>query len=235
MIRIGVTGTDTGIGKTMVGCALASALTRRGLRVAAMKPVETGCEFDDPNRDGARLAKAARETRGLAVVAPLTFPEPVSPLLAAALAGATIDLAALDDVLEQASRGYDVLIVEGAGGLLVPITPLVAYDALFARWSLDIVIVASNRLGVINHTRLTLAAARAAGLRVRAVVLNQVGTDGADRSVGQNLRIIRDLEQVPVVELPRMPAVDDLDLVADVAERSGLVDLIATAIAPLPA
>lgn len=235
MIRLGITGTDTGVGKTMVACALTSALTRRGLRVAAMKPVESGCAFDDPNRDGARLARAAQDSRGLAVVAPLTFPEPVAPLVAAELAGVPIDLTALDRAVDEASRGYDVLLVEGAGGLLVPITPAVSYDALFARWSLDVIVVAANRLGVINHTRLTLAAARAAGLAVRAVVLNQFAADAGDRSVGDNLRIIRDLEGVPVVELPRVPDVDDLDRAADVAERSGLVDLLAASIAPLPA
>jgi dethiobiotin synthetase len=226
MIRLGVTGTDTGIGKTVVACALAAALTRRGMRVAAMKPVETGCAFGDSARDGARLAKAAGETRGLAVVAPFVFPEPVAPVLAAELAGSAIDLVELDAAVENASRGYDVLIVEGAGGLLVPVTTDAAYDSLFARWSLDVVFVAADRLGVINHTRLTIAAARAAGLRVRAVVLNQVADIGADRSTDYNRRLIHDLEHVPVVELPRMPAVDDLALVATIAERSGLVDLI---------
>ncbi len=235
MIRIGVTGTDTGVGKTVVSCAIAAALTRRGLRVAAMKPVETGCAFDDPGRDGARLARAAGETRPLSAVAPLVFPEPVAPVLAAELAGAPIDLVALAAAMEGASRGYDVLIVEGAGGLLVPVTAGTAYDTLFARWSLGVVIVAANRLGVINHTRLTLAAARAAGLRVVAVVLNDAGHEAADRSVGDNCRLIRDLERVPVVELPRLAAVDDLDLAAKLAEQSGLVDLIAAATALSPA
>jgi dethiobiotin synthetase len=230
MIRLGITGTDTGIGKTVVACAIAAALTRRGLRVAAMKPVETGCGFDDPNRDGARLARAAGESRPLQVVAPFVFPEPVAPVLAAELAGSIIDLAALDAAVETASRGCDALIVEGAGGLLVPVTADMAYDALFARWSLDAVIVAANRLGVINHTRLTLAAARAAGLRVRAVVLNQAADSQGDRSVRDNLRLIRDFEHVPVVELPRVAAVDDLALVANLAEQSGLVDLIAATV-----
>jgi dethiobiotin synthetase len=235
MIRIGVTGTDTGVGKTVVSCAIAAALARRGLRVAAMKPVETGCSFDDPSRDGARLARAAGESRHLSVVAPIVFPDPVAPVLAAELAGTSIDLGALDTAIETASRGYDALIVEGAGGLLVPVATGTAYDALFARWTLRVVIVAANRLGVINHTRLTLAAARAAGLQVVAVVLNEAGHAATDRSVGQNLRLIRDLEYVPVVELPRLPAVDDLDQAAKLAEQSGLVDLIVAATALSPA
>ena len=229
MIRIGTTGTDTNVGKTLVTSAIAAALTRRGLSVAAMKPVETGCEFDDPNRDGARLARAANETRGLGLVAPITFPEPMSPMRAAELAGQPIDLRFLDSVLKMASRGRDALLVEGAGGLLNPVTPGLAFDALFARWSLDVVIVAPNRFGAVNHIRLTISAVRAAGLRVCAVVMNQIGQDGSDRSIGDNPRIIADLEQVAVVQLPRAPLVDDLDRSAAMAERMGLIDLIAAA------
>lgn len=224
MIRIGITGTDTNVGKTLVTSAIAAALTRRGLRVVAMKPIETGCEFDDPNRDGARLARAANETRDLRMVAPITFPECLSPMLAAELARRPIDLAFLDAAVEEASRDCDALLVEGAGGLLMPITPSVAFDALFARWSLAVVIVAPNRLGAVNHVRLTIAAVRAVGLRVCAVVLNQIGQDGSDRSIGENPRLIAELEDVPVVQLPRAPVVDDLDLTAAFAERSGLVD-----------
>ncbi|MDB4876849.1 MAG: Dethiobiotin synthetase [Gemmatimonadetes bacterium] len=234
MIRIGVTGTDTGVGKTLVTAALAAALTRRGFRVAAVKPIETGCEFDDPNRDGARLARAANETRGLAVVAPLTFQEPVAPMLAAELAARPIDLDALDRAVEKAAEDCDVLLLEGAGGLFVPITAAVSYAELFARWSLDVVIVAVNRLGAINHVRLTIAAARAAGLTVRAVVLNQIGGDGSDRSVGDNARLIALLEHVPIVQLPRAPTVDDLAVAANLVERSGLVDLIAAPAAVPP-
>jgi dethiobiotin synthetase len=228
MIRIGVTGTDTDVGKTLVSAALAVALTRRGFHVAAMKPIETGCDFDDPNRDGARLARASKESRGLAAVAPLTFLEPVAPMLAAELAGAPIDLATLDHAVTAAALDRDVLIVEGAGGLFVPITAEVSFADLFVRWSLDVVIVAVNRLGAINHVRLTVDAARAAGLNVRAVVLNQIGGAGSDRSVGDNARLIELLEHVPVVQLPRAPAVDDLDVTANLVERCGLVDLVAS-------
>lgn len=82
MIRIGVTGTDTGVGKTVVSCALTAALVRRGHRVAAMKPIETGVLPDDPARDGARLARAAGDTQPLSVTAPITLPVPSAPLVA---------------------------------------------------------------------------------------------------------------------------------------------------------
>src|SRR5215831_3699908 len=96
MIRIGVTGTDTGVGKTVVTCAIAAALRRRGLRVAAMKPVETGAAFNAPERDGYRLRAASEDDRPISVTAPLAFPDPVAPLVAARYAGTSIDIDRLD-------------------------------------------------------------------------------------------------------------------------------------------
>lgn len=226
MIRIGITGTDTGVGKTLVARAISSALRRRGLCVVAMKPIETGVSADDPARDGALLAHAAGETRPLSSVAPLTFASPVAPLAAARQAATTIDVDRLDAAVRDASTGADVLIVEGAGGLLVPVANGVAFDGLFARWSLDLVIVAANRLGVINHTRLTIAAARAAGLRVRCVVLNRLTRDPADASVAHNAELLRELETVAVVELPPLDNPDDLACAATHAEQTGLIGLL---------
>lgn len=230
MIRIGVAGTDTSVGKTIVSCALVAALRRRGLRVVGMKPVESGVTPDDPNRDGARLARAAGETRPLGVTAPLTFPDAVAPLVAARHAGRPIDLERLDAVMHEAARGCDVFVVEGAGGLLVPLTEQLSYDGLFSRWSLDPVIVAANRLGVINHVRLTLAACRSAGLRPRAVVLNTLSTLSFDASTAENARVISELERIAVCELPWLPRLDDLEHHATVVEQSGLVELLVPAL-----
>jgi dethiobiotin synthetase len=234
MIRIGVTGTDTGIGKTVVTCALATALRRRGLRVAAMKPVETGAAFNDPERDGYRLRAASEDDRPLALTAPVAFPDPVAPLVAARHAGTPIDLDQLDRAVRDASRDCDALLVEGAGGLLVPITDRVSYDALFLRWRLGLVVVAANRLGVINHVRLTLAAARAAGLAVCAVVLNELTTNPLDQSIADNAHVIAELERVPVAELPWLPRLDDLEAAAELVERCGLVELVAPGTRPTP-
>lgn len=234
MIRLGVTGTDTGVGKTVVSCALTAALVRRGMRVAAMKPVETGMAFDDPDRDGARLARAAKDDR-LEVVAPLTYPDPVAPLVAGRRAHRPVDLERLDASFREASRDRDVIIVEGAGGILVPITDRLSYDGLFARWALAPIIVAANRLGVINHVRLTIAAARAAGLEPRAVVLNAAAPTLTDASLPDNARVIADLERVPVCELPWLAALDDLDRAADAVEDCGLVALaVPSAPEPVP-
>jgi dethiobiotin synthetase len=226
VIRLGITGTDTGVGKTLVACGLASAFARRGLRVSAMKPIETGVAANDKQRDGARLVRAAGDARPLEFLAPLTLPDPLAPLVASRLANTPIDIDALDAAVHSASAECDVLIVEGAGGLLVPITEELSFDALFARWSLEVVIVAANKLGVINHVRLTCAAARNAGLSIRAVVLNRVAPSDPDASVADNASVIAELEDVRVVELPWTPDPDDLDVVASLCERSGLGEAV---------
>ncbi|HXD47173.1 MAG TPA: dethiobiotin synthase [Gemmatimonadaceae bacterium] len=230
MIRLGITGSDTGVGKTMVACGLASALVRRDLVVAAVKPVETGVVFDDPRRDGARLSCAAGGVRPLADTAPLTFRAPLAPTVAAAREHREIDLPSLEERIARAAAGADVLIVEGAGGLLVPVVGTLAFDALFARWSLGLIIVAANRLGVINHTRLTIAAARAANLAVRAVVLNRVAS-ATDESAADNAAVIAGLDHVRVVELPWLSDPDDLVQAREAVERAGLVDIVAAAAA----
>lgn len=206
--------------------------------MTAMKPIETGVVAADPLRDGARLARAANDARSLSLLAPLTLPDPLAPLVAARRAGVTLDPDLLDAAVRSAQANSDALIVEGAGGLLVPITEHVSFDALFARWSLELVVVAANRLGVINHVRLTCAAARAAGLTIRVVVLNRPSSTGEDPSLADNAAVITELERVPVVELPWMDDPDDLDVVADVCERSGLTELLvplSTSRIPLPA
>jgi dethiobiotin synthetase len=229
MIRLGITGTDTGVGKTLVACALAAAFTRRGLRVAAIKPIETGVAADDPSRDGAQLARSAADARPLATIAPVTLPDPLAPLAAARLARSPIDVPALDRAVESASAGYEALLVEGAGGLLVPITERESFATLFARWSLGLVIVAPNRLGTINHVRLTCAAARAAGLPIHAVVLNNLAPHRPDLSGESNSDLIAELDAVRVVELPWASRCDDLDALAMLVETSGLVDVLARA------
>jgi len=228
VIRLGITGTDTGVGKTVVSCAIASGLRRRGLRVAGMKPIETGVSADDPTRDGARLARAAGSTLPLSMLAPLTYPDPVAPLVAARRAGTRVDLSLLDHAMRAVSNGADALVVEGAGGLLVPIAERVAYDTLFSRWQLDAVVVAANRLGVINHTRLTLAGLRSAGITISMVILNNV-TAESDTSAVENAKIIAELESVSVVELPWLPDAGDLERASEIIlepvihelERSG--------------
>jgi dethiobiotin synthetase len=167
-----VTGTDTGVGKTVLAGAILAALRARGVRVRALKPVITG--LDEPAdplwpRDHELLAAAAQSTPEL--VTAIGYGPPVSPHLAAELAGRPIVREQLLEAARAAADACDVLIVEGVGGLLVPLAN--GYDVrAFAReLGLPLVIAARPGLGTINHTLLTLEAARAAGLNVATVVL----------------------------------------------------------------
>ena len=203
MIRLGITGTDTGVGKTLVAAALVWLLRRKGLRIAAMKPVETG-----KGDDAVRLWHVAGANDAQEDVCPIRFDEPLAPMVAAARAGRPIDIATLDAAFVRLSTGRDAIVVEGAGGLLVPLTETLAFDGLFRRWGLDLILVAGNRLGVINHTLLTLQAAHAAGLTVRAIVLSTLQPGQPNVAERTNLDTLRQLAGVPVLPLPyvRSPA-----------------------------
>lgn len=230
MIRLGVTGTDTGVGKTVVAVALTAALRRRGLRVAAMKPLETGVAPDDPRRDAAQLHAAAGQRHDRALVGPVVLPDPLAPWVAAERVGRPVDLAELDAAFAQLAKDAEAVVVEGAGGLLVPITPDLAYDGLFRRWRLDLVVVAANRLGALNHTLLTVRAARAAGLRVRAVVLNDLPAAADEPARRTNLAALRALlPEVPIVPFPTLADPPDPDAAAHAAETVGLVAAVAAA------
>jgi dethiobiotin synthetase len=166
-----VTGTDTGVGKTVLAAALVAALRARGVRVAAFKPVVTGLDEPEPGRppDHELLGAAAGIAPG--AVAPQVFGPAVSPHLAAELAGTTVDPAAAIAAARAAGAAAEALIVEGVGGLLVPLTVDFTVRDLAVALGLPVVIAARPGLGTISHTLLTVEAARAAGLDVRAVVL----------------------------------------------------------------
>ena len=185
MIRLGVTGTDTGVGKTVVTCALAAALRRRGLTVAAMKPVESGVEFDDPHRDGARLARAAGDQRPLSLTAPITFHDAFAPLVASRRERRTIDLDRLDAAMRDAAKGHDVLLVEGAGGLLVRYDEDGTTLADLAReLGAPALVVADPRLGTLNHTALTLESMALRGVELAGVVLGSWPYPGTAAEAG---------------------------------------------------
>jgi len=230
MIRLGVTGTDTGVGKTTISRALLGLLRADGLRVAAMKPVETGVTADDPTSDARALAAAAGAAASMLDVCPIVLAEPLAPWMAARRAGRTLTMTSLDESFHRLAQRVDAILVEGAGGLLVPITETHTYLTLFQRWSLDAIVVAANRLGAINHTRLTVHALRGAGVRVLGVVLNE--TDGAapDLARRTNHEALQTLlPDTPVVSFPWLPSPADDSSVAHAAAASGLREVIAQA------
>jgi dethiobiotin synthetase len=166
-----VTGTGTSVGKTIVSAALLAAMRGAGEQVRAYKPVVTGLT-EPPGTwppDHELLALAAGMSPEQ--VAPLRFGPAVSPHLAAALAGDQIDAVALTGHARAATSADEALIVEGVGGLLVPLADDFTVRDLAVKLALPLLIAASPRLGTINHALLTIEAARAAGLDVAAVVL----------------------------------------------------------------
>ena len=166
-----ITGTGTGVGKTVLTAALAASLVARAQRVGVFKPVVTGTADPTPGwpHDHELLAAVTGQTPES--VCPLTFGPPMSPHLAAQLAGVTLEPARLLEAARETAAGFEILIVEGVGGLMVPLT--IDYSMRdFARdLGLPVVVAAPAGLGTINHTLLTVEAARAVGLDVRAVVL----------------------------------------------------------------
>ena len=164
-----VTGTDTGVGKSVVAAAVCAALAARGERVAAFKPAVSGLDVEpgEFGHDHELLASVASAGQSPEDVAPWRFVPPVSPHHAAELAGELIEPAQL---VERA-RVHELLVCEGVGGLLVPITPGYLVRDLAVDLELPMVVAARTGLGTINHTLLTIEAARAAGLGVAGVVM----------------------------------------------------------------
>ena len=172
MTALLVTGTDTNVGKTFVACALVHALRARRRRVTVMKPVETGVRDDVPE-DAAALQAAAADLAPLDEVCPVRLRAPLAPSVAARLEGRTLDPDMLVRQVARRAADADVLVVEGAGGLLVPIAGAFTFADLARRAALPLLVVAANRLGTVNHTALTARVAEAAGLRVLGFVLSQ--------------------------------------------------------------
>ncbi|RAQ97729.1 dethiobiotin synthase [Thermogemmatispora tikiterensis] len=196
-----ITGTDTGVGKTIVTAALAAALVQRGLRVGVMKPAETDCP-PEQGREGAHDAQllrwAARCTAPLELVVPYALPLPLAPALSAEEAGVTIELAEIVRCYRELLETHDVVLVEGAGGLLVPLTAQQTMLDLAVTLELPLLVVARNVLGVINHSCLTVAVA-SRRTRVLGVVLNHpVPLDESDPAVRRNADALRRWCPVPL-------------------------------------
>jgi dethiobiotin synthetase len=168
-----VAGTDTGVGKSVVAAAICAALRERGERVAAFKPAVTGLDEQagEWGHDHDLLASVANSGQSPEEVAPYRYDPPLSPHFAAELAGERIVPGRLVSAALDAAGSADSLVVEGVGGLLVPLTPGYLVRDFAIDLHLPVVIAARPGLGTINHTLLTVEAARAAGLDARGVVL----------------------------------------------------------------
>lgn len=204
-----ITGTDTGVGKTFVTATLAAYLRDAGYRVGVMKPVETGCEEREGKlipADAMRLKDASGCAEPIERICPYRLAEPLAPSIAASRVGVKIDVDHLLAVYAEISATHDVTLVEGAGGLMVPLLPSYTY-ADFARvFKLPLLVVAANRLGVINHLLLTLEHASCKGLGTLGYVLNRNSNETslaaeANREALSNLTGIPCFGELPFVEM----------------------------------
>ncbi len=200
-----ITGTDTGVGKTLVAAGLLKALRGTGLDAVPMKPVQTGCE----RRQGSWVApdlELSLKTAGLApspaeiaLMAPYCFHPACSPHLAARLAGRKISLLIIRRAFRQLRGAHDVVVVEGAGGVLVPLDGQRTMVDMMKSLGLPVVLVARSGLGTINHTLLSIRTLRQAGLTVKAVVLNQTSPGRQGAIERDNRKVIERMGAVPVV------------------------------------
>ncbi len=173
-----ITGTDTGVGKTFVACALIHALQQRGLTVAPMKPVSAGTidiDAEPMNEDVAMLLEATGHRYPPNIVNPYCFKEAIAPHIAARHEGVVIDLAVIQAAYRNLASGADVVIVEGAGGFLVPLSDSESMALIPAALQLGVILVVGMRLGCLNHALLTQEAIRSRGLTLAGWVANTPG------------------------------------------------------------
>jgi len=172
-----VTGTDTGVGKTRVAAALCRALAARGARVAAMKPVASGCVPTPEglrNEDALTLLAAMNVRARYSDVNPYAFAPAIAPHIAAREAGVDIDFSVLDRAYDRLRMQSQALIVEGAGGWLAPLDSSRAFADLAVHWQMDVVLVVGMRLGCLNHALLTVESIERRGLHLRGWVANSI-------------------------------------------------------------
>ena len=208
-----VTATGTEVGKTVVASAIARTARNDGVRVAAFKPAVSGLDdyplapevWDSAAElpDHVLLRLASGSSQGDEGIAPYRYGPPVSPHLAAELAGESIDPDRLRGAALEATEDADLLVCEGVGGFLVPLTADYLVRDLAQDLALPVVVAASPGLGTINHTLLTVQAIRAAGLQVAAVVLTP-WPDEPSTMERSNLSTIARLGSVEVETLPRL-------------------------------
>ena len=201
-----VTATDTGVGKTEVACALVSGARAAGLDVGAMKPAQSGVTPGEPS-DAERLLAAAGGGDPIELVCPYEFEAPLAPAVAARLGGVEISLARILAAARALASRHAALVVEGAGGLLVPLTARETYADLAVALGLPVLVVARAGLGTVNHAALTVEALRRRGLVVAGLVLNRTGPVD-DPSVPHNAAELEKLTGAPV--LATLPYLRDI-------------------------
>jgi len=188
-----VTGTDTGVGKTFITSGLIRFARSKGIDSVGMKPI---CMGD--NSDVSRLLEACDSCEPEYLINPVWYRTPVAPYTASIIEDRLIDLDAIRQAFEKLARQHSSVLVEGVGGIAAPIFAHYDFRNLAQDLCLNVIVVAANRLGVLNHTRLTVEAIRAAGLTCPLIALNSVHAE-SDFSQPTNLSVLENLLDIPVL------------------------------------
>lgn len=223
MKSIFITGTDTGVGKTAVACSLAAYLSlRAGRDVGVMKPFESGGEASGPEMTGDAWALKASSGSAddMSDINPYNFKAPLAPQAAAMRENADIDIGRVMSAYRRLCGRHDVVIVEGAGGILVPVREGYFYSDLMADMNAPVVIVSRLTLGTINHTLLSCRYLKTVGVAVSGVILNDM-TGEKDMASETNPGILEKYLDVPLLGIfPHMP-----DLFMHGIDRERLADI----------
>jgi dethiobiotin synthetase len=221
-----VTGTDTGIGKTVISSAISAFFSlRKQMNVGVMKPFECGLSKTDKDLlpwDAICLREASGSNDDLNIISPYTFESPVAPEVAAMLEHVNIDIKMVDKIFQNLKKSHDLLVIEGAGGVLVPIRENFFFADLIKKWNAPTLIVSRLGLGTINHTLLTNHLLKERGIKVLGVILNN--TDGLSNLPAQtNPDILRKYLDAPVLGV--FPHVKDL--LKGSVDRERMADILA--------
>lgn len=192
-----VTGTDTGVGKTLISCALLHAFAAQGKRVVGMKPVAAGCDDDDLNEDVKKLRAASNILASLGQINPYSFFHPIAPHIAARQTGVNINLERILKSYHELSSQAEMVIVEGAGGFLVPLNDTQDGADLAAALELPVILVVGMRLGCLNHALLTMRAINASGLQCAGWVANVLDPDMA--ALEDNIKALQQRIEAPLL------------------------------------
>lgn len=210
MTGVCITGTDTGVGKTRVTCAMIHALSKH-LRVAGFKPVAAGAERIDGvlvNEDARLILQAMDHPLPYDRINPICLQAAIAPHIAAAREGVTIEASRLIDAYRSLTEDHDLVVLEGAGGWMVPMSRSWQFPELIRRLGLPVIVVVGMRLGCLNHSLLSIAAIEQAGLEVAGWVANHIDPDMASQE--DNLETLRTMIDAPL--LARYPYDPQADL-----------------------
>jgi dethiobiotin synthetase len=207
-----VTGTDTGVGKTIITAALIKVISRPGFTTGGMKPVESGClqqgDVLVPS-DGMFIKTIAHMEENIRQITPCCFKSPLAPLPASENEDISVDFEKINKAFADISGNYDVVIVEGIGGLLVPITRNYFVIDMAKYFNLPLIVVSRPSLGTINHTMLTVNYALKEGLRVAGIIINYNQPPENTLAEATNAEIIKRVSPVPVIGI--FPYLTDME------------------------